>query len=179
MCTHRDFLGLSDQQLLKQCEVDTYKASGPGGQHRNKVSSAVRLRHKPTGLSAHGDQSRSQHDNKRLAVRRLRATIACQMRAPIDPGGTPPPELAECIHVRKGGQATGRKHIQIGRKDHRFWPVTARVLDVVETFEARLSDAAGWLGITTSNLISLLKQDPQLFTAAQKLRDKHGQKPIR
>ena len=42
-----DWTGLSDEQLLAQCEVDTYRASGPGGQKRNKTSSAVRLRHPP------------------------------------------------------------------------------------------------------------------------------------
>ena len=53
-----DWLALDDAALLADCDVHIYKASGPGGQHRNKVSSAVRLRHRPTATTAHGDPAR-------------------------------------------------------------------------------------------------------------------------
>lgn len=46
------YLGLTDEELMKQCEMGTFKASGPGGQHRNKRESAVRLKHVPTGIIA-------------------------------------------------------------------------------------------------------------------------------
>src|SRR6516225_10444979 len=71
---------LSDAQLLAQCEVDTYRASGPGGQKRNKTSSAVRLRHSPSGLRVIAEESRSQHQNRARAIRRLRQALELQIR---------------------------------------------------------------------------------------------------
>src|SRR5215475_9525409 len=71
---------LSDEQLLAQCEVDTYRASGPGGQKRNKTSSAVRLRHPPSGLLVIAEESRSQHENKAKALRRLRQAFFLKLR---------------------------------------------------------------------------------------------------
>src|SRR5438067_8083717 len=73
---------LSDDQLLAQCEVDTYRASGPGGQKRNKTSSAVRLRHPPTGLIVIAEESRSQHENKAKALQRLRKALFLELRDP-------------------------------------------------------------------------------------------------
>src|SRR6476659_7350794 len=74
---------LSDEQLLAQCEVDTYRASGPGGQKRNKTSSAVRLRHPPTGIIVIAEESRSQHENKARALRRLHHALFLRLRDPV------------------------------------------------------------------------------------------------
>src|SRR5438132_11230599 len=71
---------LSDAQLLEQCEVDTYRASGPGGQKRNKTSSAVRIRHLPSGLIVIAEESRSQHENRGRALRRLRQALHLHIR---------------------------------------------------------------------------------------------------
>ena len=72
----RGYLTLSDEQLLRGCEMDTFKASGPGGQHRNKRESAVRLKHLPTGIVAQAVEDRSQHRNRALALSRLRTLLA-------------------------------------------------------------------------------------------------------
>ncbi|HWN07698.1 MAG TPA: peptide chain release factor-like protein [Pyrinomonadaceae bacterium] len=65
----------SDDELLRECEVETFRSSGPGGQHVNKTESAVRLRHLPSGLVVTSQQERSQHRNKALCLRKLRARI--------------------------------------------------------------------------------------------------------
>src|SRR6476659_7745021 len=74
---------LTEAQLLAQCEVDTYRASGPGGQKRNKTSSAVRLRHLPTGLIVIAEESRSQYENKAKALRRLWHALFLELREPL------------------------------------------------------------------------------------------------
>lgn len=66
----------SDEDLLRECEVDTFRSSGPGGQHVNKTESAVRLRHLPSGVVVTSQQERSQHRNKALCLEKLRARIA-------------------------------------------------------------------------------------------------------
>ena len=66
----------SDEDLLRECEVETFRSSGPGGQHVNKTESAVRLRHVPSGVVVTSQQERSQHRNKVLCVQRLRKKIA-------------------------------------------------------------------------------------------------------
>ncbi len=65
----------SDEELLRECEVQTFRSSGPGGQHVNKTESAVRLKHLPSGLVVTSQQERSQHRNKNLCLQKLRKKV--------------------------------------------------------------------------------------------------------
>ena|SRR6185369_1604360 len=65
-----------DEDLLRECEVETFRSSGPGGQHVNKTESAVRLKHVPSGVIVSSQQERSQHRNKALCLQRLRSKVA-------------------------------------------------------------------------------------------------------
>lgn len=65
----------SDEELLRECEVDTFRSSGPGGQHVNKTESAVRLKHLPSGMVVTSQQERSQHRNKAICLEKLRAKV--------------------------------------------------------------------------------------------------------
>src|ERR1700720_4284491 len=85
---------LTDAQLLAQCEVDTYRASGPGGQKRNKTSSAVRLRHPPSGLIVIAEESRSQHENRARALKRMRQALFLKLREELAPEARTPEALA-------------------------------------------------------------------------------------
>jgi RF-1 domain len=162
---------LSDDQLLAQCEVDTYRASGPGGQKRNKTSSAVRLRHPPSGLLVIAEESRSQHENKARALRRLRRALYLDLREPPSDSPAGHPDFAPA----RGPD--GKLHLSA--KDSRFWPAAGVVLDVLAATGARVGEAAERLGTSTGNLIDFLQADPKLWQAANHLRARAGQKPLR
>lgn len=66
---------LSDEALLLECEEQFFIASGPGGQHRNKTETGVRLIHKPTGFTVTATERRSQLQNRGAALERLRAAF--------------------------------------------------------------------------------------------------------
>ena len=65
----------SDDKLLAECDVETFRAGGKGGQHVNKTSSAVRLRHQPTGITVSCQQERSQYRNKMICLENLRKKV--------------------------------------------------------------------------------------------------------
>ena len=172
----RDWAGLTDAILLRQCEVDTYRASGPGGQKRNKTSSAVRLRHLPSNLIVIAEESRSQHENRARALRRLRQALFLHLREELQPE-----ELAtHVLDARADYQGVrgpdGR--LNLGRKDPRFWPVAGLVLDVMQAVGARVSDAAASLGISTGNLIDFLRADAKVWQQANRLRARFGHKNL-
>ena len=65
----------SDADLLRQCRVDTFHSGGPGGQHRNKVESGIRLTHLPTRVVVVSRRHRSQYRNRQEALHRLRSEL--------------------------------------------------------------------------------------------------------
>lgn len=68
-------LALSDEALLKECTEEFFIAGGPGGQHRNKTESGVRLTHHVTGTVITATERRSQLQNRGVALERLRAKL--------------------------------------------------------------------------------------------------------
>ncbi len=69
-------LSLDDEHLLRQCDEAFFVASGPGGQHRNKTASGVRLTHRPSGVTITATERRSQLMNRGAALERLRERLA-------------------------------------------------------------------------------------------------------
>ena len=169
-----DHLLASDDALIAQCEVDRYRASGPGGQHRNKTESAVRLRHKLTGVSAIGEDSRSQAENKVHAVRRLRSAIALGVREPVELDGyVPSPRLA--AFVAAGTAPLGAKTKLTGE----YWAAIAELLDLLVAGDLEIATTAQRLGITTGAMSKLLLHDDQVGRAVNDLRRARGMRPLR
>lgn len=158
----RSWLGLSDADLLGQCDVHLYRASGPGGQKRNKTSSAVRLRHQPTGLTVTAVESRSQHENRARALRRLREALALNLRNTVEPGG-PLPEFFTSALKRAPALHVSPKHPD-------YLLIAQHVLDVLAAQRGSVAEAAEALGISTGQLVRFLKDDPHLWPHANRIR---------
>jgi len=166
-----DFLALSDDALLAHCDVDTFRASGPGGQHRNKTDSAVRLRHRPTGLVAQAFESRSQHENRELALRRLRATIAINVRRPVElVGYDASPPLRRILPNRRD---------RIAGRHPQFWAGVQELLDLFAACDYSLSETARHLGLSTGQLSRLIVGEPELLRAVNALRQSRDMRPLR
>ncbi|MGE0228441.1 MAG: peptide chain release factor-like protein [Dehalococcoidia bacterium] len=164
----RHYLELDDPALLAQCAFDRYRASGPGGQKRNRTDSAVRLRHLPSGLQAEAVESRSQHENRDRALRRLKVTIALGLRASMEEATQE--ERAALRGLLADPPARIRPADLVA---------LAVLFDVLEEHRWRLSEAASALGTSTAAVGRLLATDPHLWRAAAERRAAAGLPPLR
>ena len=159
MLSRDELLDLNDDVLLKHCREECYRASGPGGQHRNKTDSAVRLSVQNGTITSQCEDHRSQHRNRAEALRRLRIVIALELRLPVSKS-TP-------SQVWDGPW-------KIGRKDRRYAGFLAHVLDVLDHYDWAVGLSAEALGISTGKLIRTLARDPQAWNAVNQARAKLG-----
>lgn len=170
-----DYLLASDDQLIGQCEVDRYRASGPGGQHRNKTESAVRLRHRLSGISAIGEDSRSQSENKLHAVRRLRSAIALEVREPVIGLEAYVPSRRLAAMVAAGTAPLGAKTKLTGE----YWAAIAELLDLLVAGGLEIGTTAQRLGITTGAMSKLLLHDDHVARTVNDLRRAAQMRPLR
>jgi len=163
-------LTASDEDLLKVCAVDAYRASGPGGQKRNKTSSAIRLRHEPTGLMVISEESRSQHENKARALRRLRLACALSLRVPVE--DIKPIVARVAQYCDRGGR------FRVSSKNEEFGLLVAEILDVIAAYRGQLRGAAEALSISSGQLSRFLTNEPKVQAAANQIRHEHGLHPL-
>lgn len=162
---------LASERLLKRCEVSFGRASGPGGQHRNKVETACTITHEPTGISASASERRHQSQNRHQALFRLRLKLAMQVRRRVHPEHYQPSDL--WIGRRQGRQ------ISVNPK-HRDYPgLLAEALDVIGARNFDVAGAAGVLGVSMSQIAKLLRHHKPAFAKMNKGREQIGLKPLR
>jgi hypothetical protein len=164
---------LDVRTLAGQCKMKLTRGSGPGGQNRNKVETAVVLIHGPTGLRAQASERRSQGENRAVALKRLRLVLAISIRGAIDLGGAgayapSPLWLARC----RGGR------IVVSRDHDDFPAVLAEALNVLYAvaFDPRIAGRA--LACSPSQLIKLVKSEPRALNLINENRKKKGQRPL-
>ena len=169
MVEHADrdkWLAQDDAALVASCRVDRHRSSGPGGQHANKTSSAVRLCHGPTSLIVVAEEERSQHANKVRAIKRLRMAIALHIRQPVGDTWETPDVFRR--YVTKAGR------IDVSRKNPDYAQVVAVVLDILAQRRGALRETAEVLSITTSQLSRFLTNDGKILDAANAIRHDAG-----
>ena len=168
---NEDWLALSDAELLAQCRFDRFRVSGPGGQHRNRRDTAVRLVHSPSGIAGQASERRSQAQNRAVALARLRRAIALELRRPVALDAYHPPQPLQRI-LPRAPQRVGPRHRE-------FWTGAQHLLDVFKAFNASLADTAAAIGVSTNQLARLLAAEPHLLRAANVLRSAQNLPPLR
>ncbi len=159
---------LDDEALLRQCTVRRGKASGPGGQRRNKVETAVQITHAPTGATAAASERRGPEDNRRAALRRLRMQLALAQRT--EPGPTPSRLWRSRVRDQKIALNPGHPDAPA---------MLAEALDMIEACRADVAKAARRLDVTTSQLVKLLKIEPKALEQVNRARQQRGEGPLR
>ncbi len=157
--------------LMKSCQVRTLRRSGPGGQNRNKVETGVVIEHTITGIRAEATERRSQAENKRVAIFRLRLQLALQYRVEAaGPIGSP----SELWCQRRNGQ-----RIAVSFEHEDFPTLLAEVLGQFHGHQWDFGKVAENLGVTASQLVKLLRGYPPALELVNRHRFALNLPPLR
>jgi len=165
------------EEFREQVDEERSRGTGPGGQRRNRVETAVRLVHRPTGVTAKASESRSQDVNRRRALRRLRLRLAVEWRTPLRDDRLVPPGAYEpsplwLSRLREGRMRVNPRHADLPA-------LLAEALDVLEVHRDDLAKAAAALRIHRSQLLKLLALEPVALSTWNARRKARGLRPLR
>ena len=156
-----------EEQLLSHCKLAFSRASGPGGQNRNKVETSVQIEYLPNQIIAAASERRTQNENRKVALQRLRCKLAVEVRAPS----------------QEKKSETWNAYCRDGRIDiaesNYLWPaVLAELIDALSSCDWNLSMAASSLETSSSQIVKVLKKYPPAFSLLNQERKLRGQKSL-
>lgn len=156
--------------LLLECDVKRTRGSGPGGQHRNKVETAIVISHSPTGVTGSASEARSQQVNLAKATFRLRMKLALTCRT----------EQGSAAILPSACWASRRRKGKFGiNEEHDDFPaLISEALDWVWWSEDVKAASEG-LGVSTSQLVKLFAKEPAALRLVNDLRAASGLGPLR
>ena len=177
-----DWLAMPPEQLLeKECKGTPYQASGLGGQKRNRVYSAIRLEHTPSGIRAESAAHREAARNRADALRKLRLSLALTGSRLI-PLARPQLSAVTARHRNAAGTPVELSRL-FGAKvsvEHKDFP--AMVLQALVEFRMHGGEprpVAEGLGVSTSAFVKFLKLDKALLAEANAIRKDLGRDSLR
>lgn len=161
---------LPAEVLLQRCDVKRLRRGGPGGQHRNKVETAVQLHDPITGKTAEANERRSQEANRQVALFRLRVLLALEPAENFDLS-TIPSELW-LSRLRSGKLSINPTHDD-------FPSLLAEATTVLHAQGWDVTSAAEKLQCSTNQLVKLLKNEPPALLLLNRHRSEAGLKPLK
>ncbi len=156
---------LPEPQLLEQCVVRRTRHSGPGGQHRNKVETAIEIVHVPTGITSFAAERRSQEANRQVAVFRMRLLLAIRLRSV---------ESTEVIPSELWKSRCRNQKISCNENHADFPGLLAEALDAVDAKEYDVRRAAAALGCSTTQLIRFIAKNSEAWGSLNAERVSRG-----
>jgi hypothetical protein len=163
---------LSVHDLLASCTLRAQRRSGPGGQHRNKVETAIVIEHQPTGLRGEASERRSQADNRRVAIHRLRLCLALEHREVPQSNG-PESNGLESVSPLWRSRASGNR-IDVSTEHEDFPAILAELLDALQAVAFDVAAASKHFAVTSSQLVNLLRSHPPALTLVNVKRTELG-----
>jgi len=166
---------LPEEDLLALCDLEHTRGSGPGGQKRNKVSTAVRLTHRDSGITVVAAERRSQLQNKSAAIFRLRVKLAIELRSVPEVPGAEGLMLVPAAPLSALWLSRVKDNKLSLNPSHKDFPtLLAEALDQLQTAKLSAPAAAKMLRISTSQLIKLLAMEPAALEHINAQRQKRG-----
>jgi hypothetical protein len=156
---------LPESSLLENCRIRRTRHSGPGGQHRNKVETAIEILHEPTGVVSFAAERRSQEANRQVAVFRMRVLLAVRVRCVRSPDVQP----TELWRSRCQGQK-----IHCSERHNDFPAMLSEAMDAIDAKEYDIRLAAAALGCSATQLVRFIAKVPEALTTVNSARIARG-----